>query len=194
MARNPSDSEMVDAAVHASLQAKSAAATAGAVGRQALREVQALKEDARPAPADPRDGPLHVPRELLSEEAASRLRLSPRRNRWPELAALENEIVELERRASSLLAEVQELNTRRDQEERTYPETLAGWLADPRGPRPVSPLEELDARIAERRVEYEALRVLRERTLQQRAGFVARHRRRLDPDPPARRRDRAAPR
>jgi hypothetical protein len=179
---DPSTDELADAAATGAVQAKQAAATAGAVGRLARHEVETLRENARPAPApDPRHGPLHVPPELLSEEAASRLRLGPRKNRWPQLEALETKVVELEQRSSALLTEVQELTARRDEEERTYPERLAGWLANPnpRGPRPVSSVEHLDNAINERRAEHEAVRILREQALKERVRFVERNRKNL---------------
>jgi hypothetical protein len=177
---DPSTDELATAAGDAALTAHAKADTAKAVGRLARHEVEALREDARPAPPrDPRHGPAGVPVELLSEEGWARLRVGPRKNRWPELEALETKVVELEQRSSALLTEVQELTARRDQEERVYPERLAGWLANPRGPRPVSGVEHLDNAINERRAEHEAVRILREQALKERVRFVERNRKNL---------------
>ena len=129
-----------------------------------------------------RDDPRKVPPGLLSEEHWARLRIGPRKNRWPELIAFDKRIDEIEQRRAAILAELPALIQERADEEQGFPARLAAWLEEQRGPRPVSRVEEIERRVTELQAEYEALGVLRGEALTARAEFVQKHRPRLVKD------------
>jgi tetratricopeptide (TPR) repeat protein len=111
-------------------------------------------------------------------------RISPRhRNRWPELLAIDERWEACDRRQEQLRGSLVDLRGRRERAEGDYADALAAWMAAGQPePRPGSEAKALDEAIAEGEGEYAAMDTLRDRILEERIAFVAKHRRRLVAD------------
>lgn len=107
-------------------------------------------------------------------------RISPRRNRWPELRVIDERLVELDRRQNELIATLAELRGRFERAGAEYADALAAWMAAGESePKPVSEARTLEEAISEAEAEYAAIDNLRTRVLEERIEFVAKHRKRL---------------
>ena len=113
-------------------------------------------------------------------ERVAGLRLSPRRNRWRELAELDAKVGQLEARAGQLMLELAATRERLPSAEAEYQAALAVWhTSGQRGARPQSPVPALEAKLQALEEDTVALDEMVERALQEKADFVQRHRRRL---------------
>jgi len=153
------------------------AAAADAI-RAAEIAVKAAKES-KPPPPDPRTGPAF---ELLRRGEGSALaRISPRRNRWPELRLIDERVAEIDQAQARASAELQETRERRQGADARYQLALADWLAAGQQPgeRPISEAAALEERIAALSAEIAAFDVVRERVLEERVDFVVQSRKAL---------------
>jgi hypothetical protein len=120
---------------------------------------------------------------LSGQEQSFLARISPRRNRWPELRAIDERLAELDRRQEGLSAGLVDLRGRRERADAEHAERLAAWLeAGQAEPRPTSEVRALEDAIAEAEAEYAAIDTLRERVLGERIAYVEKHRKRLVAD------------
>src|SRR5215204_3890447 len=107
-------------------------------------------------------------------------RLSPRRNRWRDVAEFDERIAKLEQRQADIGREIGELEERLRQAPAAHEQRLAEWIAaGERGDRPLSEAPELEALLAERRADVQAVAVVIERTAQEKVDYVTRHRDRI---------------
>jgi len=145
--------------------------------RAAKIAVKAAKE-AKPPPPDPRSGPAF---ELLRRGEGSALaRISPRRNRWPELRLIDERVAEIDQAQARASQELQETRERRQGAEPRHQAELADWLAAGQpGERPVPEAAELEERIAVLAAEIAAHDLVRERVLEERVAFVVQSRKAL---------------
>jgi len=119
----------------------------------------------------------------LGEQQSFLARISPRRNRWPELVEIDERVADLDRRQEELRGELAGLRDRRDRADEDHAARLAAWLAGGKQePRPLSEVRELEEAIVEVSAEFGAIDSLRERVLEERIAFVAKHRKRLVKD------------
>ncbi len=140
--------------------------------------VKAARSIPRPAPPDPRQAPFYDA--LVAAERTATRRLLPRRNRWPELRAIDVRLVELDQQQAQATADLAGLRQDLQQAERDYPAELAAWIADGRkGARPASPAAEIGEKIAQLEAEVAAFTTLSERAAEERAAFARKHRKRL---------------
>lgn len=147
---------------------------AAQLAREAAKEAVAAK----PPPPDPRNAP-HF--ELLQHgERTALARISPRRNRWPALQALDARIADNDRHQGEVAAALTELRERRVDSDSRHQVAVADWFAVGQdGPRPVCDAAELDEQIAALEPEHAAFNIIRERLLDERVAFVRKHRKRL---------------
>jgi hypothetical protein len=139
------------------------------------KSAQAAKDRAEELVPDPHKEMLQA---LASQEQAALLRIGPRRNRWRDLLAYEERLVELEQRRAALHEEIGALNLHLQEEPRRHTAALAAWMRDgEQGERPVSRVPELQATLADHQAEYEAAGLRYAETLQERAEHVAKNRR-----------------
>lgn len=118
-------------------------------------------------------GPLSV------EESALR-RFSPRRSRWPQLAAIDERVAELDRGAAEANTTLADLRERR----RTAPEhdaaAMADWIArGEKGRRPEPTAPRLDEAIAEAERRLAGFEAAAAEALEQKVRYVQKHRKRL---------------
>ena len=117
---------------------------------------------------------------LHRAERIARHRLSPRRDRWAEVARFDERVEQLEARHGEL---TNELNAMREQvpaAEAEYQAALAAWHTDGlRGPRPESPVPALEERMQQLQDDLEAINRLIEQELEAKSTYVHKHRRRL---------------
>jgi hypothetical protein len=119
-------------------------------------------------------------RALAGREQAALLRIGPRRNRWQDLLAYEERLLELEQRRTALHEEIAALNLQLQEEPGRHTAALAAWMeAGERDERPVSRVPELQAALADRQAEYEAAGLRYDQTLRERAEHVMRNRSRF---------------
>ena len=118
--------------------------------------------------------------ELASEEGSWLGRLSPRRNPWPELTALDERIAELDGEQATALADVQALEQEiREAEERDRV-ALGQWHADGgSGERPQPSAPAVAERLERRREDSSALPNAAATAVAEKIAFVRRHRGRL---------------
>jgi hypothetical protein len=141
--------------------------------QEAKKALAARKRTEELAPDPHRD----MVRELETQEQAATLRIGPRRNRWRDLAAYENEMVDLEQRRAAILEEIAALNMRSRDEPARHTAELAAWMeAGEQDERPASRAAELQAAIADRQAEYDALGIQYNATLRRRADHVTKNR------------------
>jgi hypothetical protein len=124
-----------------------------------------------------------LPADLVATETNVWRRLSPARNRWPEIAEFDQRVAELEARQAAKAEELRELRDREISAPAADADRLATWQLDgERGDRPEPELPTIREQIERRREEWEALTRATERVLQEKAEFVAKHRGRLVKD------------
>lgn len=143
------------------------------IAQKAARQVV----DALPIP-DPRDD-LNFQR-FVGLEQGFLARISPRRNRWPELAAIDELIAECDQRQEQLRLALAELRGRRQRADAEHAVTLAAWMnAGSLDPKPIWEAKALDESIVEASADHLAIDHQRDRVLEERIAFVAKHRKRL---------------
>jgi hypothetical protein len=121
-----------------------------------------------------------LPADLVATETNVWRRMSPARNRWPEIAAFDEDVAKLEMRQAAKAAELRELRDREIAAPATDADRLATWQLDgEKGPRPEPELPAIREQIRERQEEWEALTVATTRMLADKAAFVEKHRGRL---------------
>ena len=121
-----------------------------------------------------------LPRDLASQERSALQRISPLRNRWPEVLAFDSRAAELDQRAAAASEELRMVMEERNAAPEADARALAEWYADgERGTRPDPTGPELDRRIAELGRERDGLRAAADGVLQEKASFVEKHRKRL---------------
>jgi hypothetical protein len=133
-------------------------------------------------PADPRQvaRDAGLPADLAATETSVWRRLSPARNRWPEIVEFDQRVAELEMRQAAKADELRELRDREMAEPPAHADRLAAWqLEGEHGPRPESELPTIRRQIRQRQEEWDALTRATERVLAEKAEFVEKHRGRL---------------
>lgn len=161
-----------------------AAHEANVAADQAVDAAKISQREAKKAAAANRDIDTRFPTEhdqmvraLANQEQAAMLRLGPRRNRWKDLLEFEERMVEIEQRRAALLEEIGAVNLQINNEPQRHTAALATWMEEgEKGDRPASRLPELQAELADRQAEYEALGTSYERVLAQRVEHVAKNR------------------
>jgi hypothetical protein len=124
-----------------------------------------------------------LPADLVATETNAWRRLSPTRNRWPELTRFDERVAELEQRQAQKAEELRELRDREMAAPAADSDRLATWqLEGEEGPRPEPELPAIRREIRQRQEEWEALTRATERVLAEKAEFVERHRGRLTKD------------
>jgi hypothetical protein len=121
-----------------------------------------------------------LPADLVSVETNVWRRLSPARNRWPEIAAFDERVAELEMRQAAKADELRELRDREIAAPAADADRLATWqLDEEKGPRPEPELPAIREEIQRRKEEWEALTRATARVLADKTAFVEKHRGRL---------------
>jgi hypothetical protein len=167
-----------------------AAADANVAANQAVEAVKISQREAKKVAAAKRDIDARFPTEhdqmvraLASQEQAAMLRLGPRRNRWKDLLEFEERMVEIEQRRAALIEEIGAVNLQINNEPQRHTAALATWMEEgEKDDRPASRLPELQAELADRQAEYEALGTSYNRVLAQRIEHVAKNRSRFQSD------------
>lgn len=120
---------------------------------------------------------------LATLEQNALRRLSPRRNRWPELLALDERVAELEQRQRDTTERLQQLRERLAAEPTRHAAALAQWeLKNRKGSMPESAVEYLERAIADADAEFEGLTAAITSVLAEKTEFVEKHRGRLVKD------------
>ena len=109
-------------------------------------------------------------------------RLSPRRNRWPEVVEFDRRVDELEQRQATILDELQALREQHRECVDTDQQALATWLADEAGERPEPTAPAVEARTGELQANLSALAIAVSRVFDAKQTFVEKHRTRLAKD------------
>ena len=169
----------------------------------ASMRLKALREEADAAEAEAAAAPVHHERprgpegepfqsldrtgmppvaELGRLETNAFRRLSPRRNRWPDLVAIDERVADVERRHGEAGQQLRELREQLANAPSADATQLAAWLADQKGPRPQSSISALELEIAEAEAEVAGLEILVTRELAAKAEYVEKHRARLVKD------------
>jgi hypothetical protein len=179
--RDPTDAELIEATGDLAIKAKDRADTAATLARQALRQVDQVKEDTKPAPApDVRDLPGAVPRAILGEEDRATLaRTPPAGRRWRQLAAIDQRVETLERRRQELFDELGGIAERIRLGEEQHRQELADWMVDTSKPRPTPAAPQLEERRDQIQVELDASAIAIDKVLVEKKTFIERHRKRL---------------
>ena len=153
------------------------------LGSAAIAQKAAKKVvDALPTP-DPRDDVNFQRLVQAGSEQSWLARLSPRRNRWPDLADIDVRIADLDRRQQQLHDTLIDLQRRRTVADDDYAGRMAAWMAAGQvDAKPQSEVTSLDDAIAEARAERQAIDQLRADVLTERIDLVAKHRKRLVAD------------
>ena len=121
-----------------------------------------------------------LPADLVATETNVWRRLSPARNRWPEIATFDERVAELEMRQAAKADELRELRDREIAAPATDADRLATWqLNEEQGPRPEPELPAIREQIQRRQEEWEALTRATTRVLADKTAFVEKHRGRL---------------
>jgi hypothetical protein len=154
-------------------QAADIALGSAAVAQKAAKKVV----DALPRP-DVRDDPNFA--RLAGQEQTWLAKLSPRRNFWPAVAAVDARIADLDRRQGELHDRLADLRRRRAEAGSDYASRLAAWMAgDQEGQKPLPEAATLDEAISEAAAEHAAIDRLREDVLADKIALVERRRRSL---------------
>lgn len=106
-------------------------------------------------------------------------RLSPFRDRWPEVREFDEQVERLDRRQADVNVELAALQEQLPQAQAADREALARWVAASEGDRPVPAAPGIEQRIADLTAERDALEVARQHALDDKTVFVERHRKRL---------------
>jgi chromosome segregation ATPase len=93
----------------------------------------------------------------MSDEERARRRVSPRRNRWREVAELDARVARLERRQADLSAELLAAHEQFERAKEADKAALAAWVENQSGDRPLPNASGLEQRIVDLRSEYDAL-------------------------------------
>ena len=109
-------------------------------------------------------------------------RLSPRRNRWPEVVELDRRVDELEQRQASINDELNALEEKRRASAAADAERLAEWMAEGNGERPQPSAPAVEARIEELTANRDSLSIAVSRVLDAKQVFIAKNRTRLVKD------------
>jgi hypothetical protein len=121
-----------------------------------------------------------MPADLLAAETNAFRRLSPRRNRWPELVKFDERVAELElrgREAGGRLSELRERIARAPQQDA---DRFAAWEVNGRkAPRPEPQAEALERAAGEAEAEVAGLETAVGLVLAEKATYVEKHRSRL---------------
>jgi hypothetical protein len=121
-----------------------------------------------------------LPADWTHAEEATWRKFTPFRSRWPELTELDRRVAELEARQAEVHAELNRLREREQAAPAAHSAALAAWIADgEKGPRPESELPKIKQEIEERQADYDALKVVVGRALDEKVAFVQKHRPRL---------------
>lgn len=127
-------------------------------------------------------GEARYPAALVDQEQNALRRLSPRRNRWPEVAEFDARVSAIEGKRARLAERTAELTQATQTAEAEDREALAIWMLDPSKPRPLPAMPALETELTEIRREMDALLLAEAATLEQKTAFVERHRARLIKD------------
>jgi hypothetical protein len=120
---------------------------------------------------------------LAALEDQARHRLSPRKNRWSDVAKFDQRVAELEARRSEIQARLQPLHDQLSNATNTDAQAVATWIANgERGDRPESMEPALKKQIAELNREADACVLAVGEEHQRKADYVAKHRGRLAKD------------
>jgi hypothetical protein len=126
----------------------------------------------------PADG--NVPLNLATVEKNALRRLTPGRNRWPEIQKLDERVAQLEQRQAAVNAELATLHERQRASPNTDAQRLAQWQLDgQKGPRPEPELPAIEEAISQRQSDVDGLTVAITQVLDEKASFVEKHRERL---------------
>lgn len=121
-----------------------------------------------------------MPRDLLTAETNAFRRLSPRRNRWPELAALDARVAELEARQADASERLRDLREQLANAPRRDADALATWeVGSRKGHRPPATSDGIERQIADAEAEIAGLDAAVGVVLAEKAAFVETHRSRL---------------
>ncbi|MGI8423042.1 MAG: hypothetical protein ACR2NO_02810 [Chloroflexota bacterium] len=163
------------------MNAKESAKLAESDAKTAIHAAEIAVRAATPKPPDPRQAPFFDL--LASAERTAFARILPRRNRWPELKALDDRFVELDQQQAAATAELSELRVRQQQAEQAHPAAVAVWLAGGRrDARPESAASGIGRRIELLEADVAAYTTLLELAAREKAEFVRKHRKRLVSD------------
>lgn len=117
---------------------------------------------------------------LHRAERIARHRLSPRRDRWAEVARFDDRVEQLEARHGELANELNAVRERLPSAQSEFQASLSDWLASgQKGPRPQSPVPALEERMQQLQDDLEAINRLIETELEAKSSYVQKHRRRL---------------
>jgi len=130
-----------------------------------------------PPPPDSRDDPNFAL--LTGPEQSWWARLSPRRNRWADVAAVDVRIADLDRAQQALHDQLADLHQRRQTADADHAARLAPWMADPQGERPQNEAQALDEQITDMSAEHQAIDIQREAVLREKVDLVERRRKSL---------------
>ena len=109
-------------------------------------------------------------------------RWSPRRRRWPEVAAFDDRVRQLEQRQAGTSESLVALREQHQTAESHDRDQLAGWVASEPGPRPLPTAPAIAEQITELEREREAIEIAVRSELDQKLAYVERHRHRLVAD------------
>jgi hypothetical protein len=145
-----------------------------------LQARTSIREDQeRPSPAEAAQR-VGLPADLASLQTNVWRRLSPARNRWPEILEFDQRVAELEMRQAEKATELRELNDREIAAPAADADRLATWQLDgEKGPRPEPELPGIKEQIRKRQEDWEALTRAIERVLVEKAALVEKHRSKL---------------
>jgi hypothetical protein len=162
-----------DQAAREAGEAADIALASAAIAKKAARDAEAAV-----SPPDPREGP-HFDL-LRGDNDGVFARMSPRRNRWPELEQIDGRIAEVDQQQAQIAAEQLAVMERRRDADARHQLALADWFAAGQpDPRPVSEAGELDDRAAALQAEHAARDILRDRLFEERAAYVVTKRKSL---------------
>jgi hypothetical protein len=121
-----------------------------------------------------------LPRDLVATQESVWRRISPLRNRWPEVLEFDMRVVELEQRQAEIQRELADLHARANAAPDVDAMVLADWeLGDRKGPRPEPTLPGIQDDIRERQGSWEALTAAINKVLAEKVAFFERNRGRL---------------
>lgn len=118
--------------------------------------------------------------DIAKQEQSALRRISPLRDRWPEVDEFDDRTAEFDQRRQRVAEELQRLRAERNLAPEHDARTLAEWLAGgEKGKRPEPTAPALDRQIEELERERDALVRAADDVLAEKAAFVERHRKRL---------------
>ena len=106
-------------------------------------------------------------------------RWSPRRRRWPEVAAFDDRVQQLEQRQAATAEALVQLRERHQAAEQHDNDELAAWVASDHGPRPLVTAPAIARQIEELEREREAIDTAVRSELDEKLAYVVKHRGRL---------------